>query len=493
MAEARNMNQPHRKDDSRKAQLLQKWNQLLEGIPSRTPQEKYNRSCLAQIMEAQSQYLQGMTEETRTSNVGGFTKYIFPLLRQTYPALIAPNIVSVQPVDAPISAVFYYDMVYQTNKGSTVAGDKFPQKFNRNYAGEFIDGELAANGDGTNYGSGGTALTYTVGFLPVRPFNTNRGWSVVVRQINNLTGATVQSAVDNGSGGFSGDVSAGAINYTTGQITGFRFTSVPSSGHQIKVFYYYDTEYNSNLGKMGLNITQVPLEVQSRKLTANWSAEAAEDMRAFHGEDVESALVSGMAKEIAMEIDRDIITDLFAASTGTQGFFDRTPPPGITETDHLRSMITQISTVSNIIHKKTVRSPANFVVTSPLISALLTQLTTHQDFKPLFSNDMSATSPTEAPAILTNPGDFGIYRTGTLSNKWTVFEDPFFDDDKMLIGLNGRDYLNAGYVWAPYVMLTMTQSFQDPNDFTIRKGLRTRYGKKLLRPEFYGRLTVSNM
>jgi hypothetical protein len=170
------------------------------------------------------------------------------------------------------------------------------------------------------------------------------------------------------------------------------------------------------------------------------------------------------------------------------------PPAGISELDHLRSMLTVISTVSNQIHKKTLRAPANFIVTSPDVSALLAQLTTHGDFRAAYvSGAESPYGPMDMPRPLSSQGQFGIYKVGTLQNKWMVYEDPFFQRDQMLIGLKGGSFLDAGYVWAPYIPLQVTQTFLDPNDFSLRKAMRTRYAKKLLRPEYYGQMRVTNL
>jgi hypothetical protein len=157
-------------------------------------------------------------------------------------------------------------------------------------------------------------------------------------------------------------------------------------------------------------------------------------------------------------------------------------------------MITVISTVSNQIHTKTLRAPANWIVTSPAVSALISQLTTHADFRPLWVSDgASPYGPADMPRPLTQYGQFGIYKTGTLMNKWMVYEDPYFTNNLMLVGLKGASFLDAGYVWAPYIPLQVTATFLDPSDFSLRKGLRTRYAKSVLRSEFYGQIRFLNL
>jgi len=478
--------------------LVRKWSEFLEGLPDRTEQDRYTLGVTAVLMENESQYLQNLTEETRTVNVGSFTKFIFPVLRRVFPNLIANEIVSVQPMTAPVGAVFFLDYVYGTTKGPTTAGDIFPRDFDRDYSSEYINGEILATGDGTNWGGTGNHLTATLAFNPVRALDTTRGYSVVVRELNATTGATVQEATDDGAGGFTFDPTganiAGTINYDNGAITDFSFQNAPATGNPVKAYYYYDGELNTKVPQINLDVKKAAVEAVPRRLKALWSAEAAEDLRAFHGVDAETEMVSAIAQEIALEIDREIIQQLFASSTGTTGTFDRVPPAGVNELDHLRAMITTISTVSNLIHKKTLRAPANWIVTSPEVSALLTQLTTHGDFRPLWvSGGESPYGPVDMPRPLTQHGQFSIYKVGTLMNKWLVYEDPFFTSDQMLIGLKGASYLDSGFVWAPYIPLQVTPTFLDPNDFSFRKGLRTRYASKLLRSEFYGSIRIQNL
>lgn len=480
-------------DQSYVGALIRKWGDFLEGLPDRTEQDRYTLGCTAMLMENESLWLQNLTEETRTVNVGSFTKFIFPVLRRVFPNLIANEIVSVQPMTAPVGAVFFADYIYGNSKGATTEGNVFPRDFDRDYSGEFVNGEQLATGDGTNYVNGANTLGGQLAWTPVRPLDAGRGFSVVLREVNASTGATVQEATDDAAGGFTGDTTAGVINYSNGSITGFEFSSAPANGNPIKAYYYYDGEMNTQVPEVRLDIKKSPVEAKPRRLKALWSSEAAEDLRAFHGLDAETEMVSMISQEIALEIDREIIQELFLNSNGTTASFDRIPPGGISEIDHLRALITQISTVSNLIYKKTLRAPANWIVTSPEVSALIAQLTTHGDFKPMWSGDMNPGSPIDPMRPRTSHGQFSVYKVGTLLNKWMVYEDPFFTRDRMMIGLKGGSFLESGFVWAPYVPLQVTPTFLDPSDFSFRKGLRTRYASKLLRPDFYGNLTIQNL
>jgi hypothetical protein len=181
-------------DQSYVGALIRKWSDFLEGLPDMTEQQRYILGCTAMLMENESLWLQSLTEETRTVNVGSFTKFIFPVLRRVFPNLIANEIVSVQPMTAPIGAVFFLDYVYGSTKGGTTEGDVFPRDFDRDYSGEFVNGEPLVTGDGTNFGGLGTALDANLAWNPVRPLDATRGFSVILREINASTGATVQEA-----------------------------------------------------------------------------------------------------------------------------------------------------------------------------------------------------------------------------------------------------------------------------------------------------------
>jgi hypothetical protein len=197
---------------------------------------------------------------------------------------------------------------------------------------------------------------------------------------------------------FTGNYSAGTLVLSTGVTRGPQVHRRADRCQQHpSAFYYYNGEMNSQIPQIQLNVRQSPVQAIPRRLKALWSSEAAEDLRAFHGVDAETEMVAVVAQEIALEIDREIIQDLFKNATGTTATFDRIPPAGINELDHLRAMLTQISTVSNLIHKKTLRAPANWIVTSPEVSALMAQLTTHGDFRPIWSSD------TPAPTALLTP------------------------------------------------------------------------------------------
>jgi hypothetical protein len=181
-------------DQSYVSALVQKWKPLLESVKG-----DHQRNVMAVLFENQSQYLQTLNEETRSTNVGSFLKFVFPILRRVWPNLIANEIVSIQPMTAPVGGIFYYELKYGTTKGTVTAGQNLIQNFNRFYSSEKIDSEVIGTGAGTSFSS-------TLDFTPVRAGTVK----VVAGSV---------SGVDNGAGLITGTgISSGTINYTSGAI-----------------------------------------------------------------------------------------------------------------------------------------------------------------------------------------------------------------------------------------------------------------------------------
>jgi len=451
--------------------LVQKWQPLLKGVRT-----EHTKNVMAVLYENQSQYLQNLNEETKSTNVGSFLKFVFPVLRRVFPTLIANEIVSVQPMTAPIGGIFYYELKYGTTKGKVTAGQKLIKDFNAYYSSEHIDEEVVGTGAGSNFSS-------TLDFTPVKA-------STVTVTADTVVGT------DDGLGNISGTGVSGTIDYTTGAIA-LAYTSPVGGGVEVVVEYDYNMECNSNIPQVNIDIELLEIKAKSRKLKALWCSEAADDLKAFHGLDAEAELVAGIAAEIALELDREIIDDLRLGATGYSGTYDVAVPSGASAIDHYRNLITALTIGANRIHKNSLRGPANFAVSSPDVCAYFEQLTTHGDFRP------AVAAPSEAPqAPVQQPHTFGVMYAGTVSAKYGLYKDPFFPvvnpgsgsgSGKILIGYKGPTFLDAGYVWAPYVPLQVTATFLDPNDMQYRKGLRTRYATKMVRPEFFGTINVTSL
>lgn len=463
-------------DKSYVSALVGKWSPLLQGI-----RQEHTKNVMAVLYENQSQYLSNLNEETRSTNVGSFLKFVFPVLRRVWPNLIANEIVSIQPMTAPVGGIFFYDLKYGTTKGKVAAGDTLIKDFNRFYSSESIDEEIVGVGVGTSFSSG-------LDFTPVRVS------TLIVCGYTDGTGALV-SGSDDGAGIILGTGVSGSINYDDGSVS-LEFDSAVSGNVIAK--YDYNSECNSNVPQVNIDIQLLEIRATTRKLKALWCSEAADDLKAFHGIDAEAEIVAGLAAEIALELDREIIEDLHTQATGYSGTFAASPiTAGHTQVEHFRNLITEITKGSNRIHKNSLRGPANFLVTSPDVSALIEQLETHGDFRPILAAPGSdTTSPVEAPHT------FGVYKVGTLSSKYVLYKDPFFPvvgagtgsgTGDITLGYKGNTFIDAGFVWAPYVPLQVTATFLDPDDFQFRKGMRTRYAKRMVRSEFYGNISVTGL
>lgn len=384
---------------------------------------------------------------------------------------------------APIGGIFYYELKYGTTKGKVTAGQRLIKDFNAYYSSEHIDAEVIGTGPAVSMSS-------TLDFTPVK--------ASTLKVSGTLGDGSTVAGADNGAGAITGTgIASGSVDYTTGAVA-ITFTSSVSAGTDVNATYDYNMECNSNVPQVNIDIELLEIKAKTRKLKALWCSEAADDLKAFHGIDAEAELVAGIAAEIALELDREIIEDLRANQTGYSGSYNiGAVPAGVSQIDHIRGLITELTKGANRIHKNSLRGPANFAVTSPDVSAYFEQLTTHGDFRPaMAAPDADVGGPVEQPHT------FGVYKVGTVSAKYTLYKDPFFPTSnvgsgsgsgEILLGYKGQTFIDAGYVWAPYIPLQITATFLDPDNFQFRKGLRTRYSVKMVRPEFYGKVTVNGL
>jgi len=249
--------------------------------------------------------------------------------------------------------------------------------------------------------------------------------------------------------------------------------------------------------EIDIKVESVAVTAQTRKLRARWSPELAQDLNAYHSLDAEVELTQILSEQIALEIDREILNDLLTQAD-TRFYWSRSPgdfvnkrtaaadSSGASFTGTVRewyeTLIETIIDVGNEIHRKTLRGSANFIVVSPEVATILEASVM---YRPSYSLDGEGQVQT--------PFSIGAEKVGTLSNRFTVYKDPYFPRNQVLVGYKGGSYLETGYVYAPYVPLIVTPTIFAPEDFTPRKGVMTRYGKKMVRSDFYGSVTCLNM
>lgn len=478
------------------AQLLEnKWGWIMEDI-----HDKWERRVMARICENEMNHLKEQTrnkgfmmEATAASAIPDYVKFVFPLIRRVWANLFANGLVSVQPMSAPIGGVFFWEYKYGTTKGTITAGDNMIENFDRFYSSERVWNEVVGTGTGAV-----ANFTGTVDWFPVKPYDTFGQAGI---EFTTLVGGVAKRIYDgDGSGTLTGDTGAAStVTYSTGDFD-VTFDGNADSGIPVYANYFFAMESASaNVPEMNIDISLQPVQAWSRKIKALWSAESADDLRAMLGMDIEGELVGGLASEVALEIDREIIHDLDVAASATSNVdtFDATVPPGTSPVEHYSGIMTKFDKIATEIHRLTKRGPGNWIVCATDVATVISALSRHGDFKGVFDQ-----APHIEPGMGTGgrpnfplpaaPNGYGVYAAGTLQNRWRVIVDPYMTAGSAVVGLKGASFLDSGYAYAPYVPLQVTSTFLDPANFQARKGLRTRYATKLLNSNFYGKLTVSN-
>jgi hypothetical protein len=87
----------------------------------------------------------------------------------------------------------------------------------------------------------------------------------------------------------------------------------------------------------------------------------------------------------------------------------------------------------------------------------------------------------------------GITKIGSFQSRYTIYKNPYMTENVMLMGFRGNQFLETGAVYAPYIPLIMTPLVYDPNNFTPRRGVMTRYAKKIVRPEFFAKIYIADL
>jgi hypothetical protein len=277
----------------------------------------------------------------------------------------------------------------------------------------------------------------------------------------------------------TGTTGATKFDHSTGMVT-VHLSSGSVTGLIPRADYEYDLENNPFQPEITLSLDSDSVSAVTRKLKTSWSLEAAQDLKAVHNIDAEGTLTDLMADEMVAEIDREIINDLIvAASIRATHNFATAAGASVNFTDRNIALLYKVLEVANIIHRTTLRGPANWMVTSADISSKFEQL---NDFR-------------GSDALATEGLDIGITSAGTIQGKLKLYKDPLFPNCKILLGFKGNSVLDSGYFYAPYIPLLSTPTVLDPNSFTPSKGIMTRYGKKLIEDGglYYGVITVSNL
>jgi hypothetical protein len=536
---------PHDYNRTQKAEAMKyiaKWEPtgLLEGLD-----EKREKPHLAVLLENQARQI--VTEANRTgtaSNSEEWAGVALPLVRRIFSSIAAKDFVSIQPMNLPSGLVFFLDFKYGTSQPGFFANQ------GKNSQKDSVFGITDADKGGEAgtqglYGAGrfsysindysSSTLSFTGSLSRINSTKFFTGSVNMTSDINYDTNFSasyksntklrkVYISTDSLSGfdplGVRAFTVTGTnINDTFQQFTSYDLTnsrivfivSGSTTISNVKVNYHKQptdlTRGDFEEGKtqaggadQDLPIPEINLEMRSeaitsktRKLKAKWTPEFAQDLNAYHSIDAEAELTSMLSEYISQEIDLEILDMLvseaqtverwsarigFAYDPGSSTFTNAaTTGQFYNQGTWFQTIGTKMQKVSNEIHRLTMRGGANFIVTSPTIATILESI-------PGYAADTNGDQAKFA---------MGVQKVGLLNSRFTVYKNPYMTENLLLMGYRGAQFLETGAVYAPYIPLIMTPLVYDPENFTPRKGIMTRYAKKMVRPEYYGKIYVHGL
>lgn len=348
------------------------------------------------------------------------------------------------------------------------------------------------------------------GVMNLRKLNKRGSWDPTSGLFtpDPIGGTHVQMVIRLSNGGTAPQPNATASTKVTASAAISDALSVNSDGSTLTI-PSFESDFAINppsptIPEIDIKIESVAVTATTRKLRARWSPEMAQDLTAFYNIDVEVELTNILSEHITLDIDREILNDLLTQANAANLYWSRAPgkivnkvtgaealqssalSPGpmayVNIQDWYQTLLETITDAANTISKKTLRGSANFIVTSPDVCTILEHLTTYKGAYKIDTDGQVQDSMT-----------IGAESVGTLNNRYTVYKDPYFPANRILVGLKGNTFLESGYIYAPYVPLILTPVIYAQEDFTPRKGIMTRYGKKMVRADFYATVTVLDM
>ena len=256
----------------------------------------------------------------------------------------------------------------------------------------------------------------------------------------------------------------------------------------------------ADIPEIDIKVNSVSIEAETKKLKAKWTPELQQDIQAYQNLDAEVELTSILSEHVALEIDQEVLEDLIKGATAGTYYWSRRPGKFLTRdtgagisssanesimgadftgnvSQWYETLLETINDVSAQIHRKTLRGGANFLVVSPEMANIL-EMTA--GFRASVTHDEDR-------------GEAGTVKIGAINKKWDIYVDPYFIRNVILVGRKGSGFLESGYVFAPYVPLQVTPTIYGTEDFVPRKGVMTRFGRKMVRPDFYGLVVVLDM
>jgi len=541
---------PWQSQQGESARLASKWEKsgLLEGLAD------YNKTNMAMMLENQAKQL--VVEQSQTGTGGTFTPgtgeqwagVALPLVRKVFGQIASKEFVSVQPMSLPAGLVFFLDFQYGTDKTpfssgnslygtATQVGDSgfgnaasgglygagrfgysmnlFSQSITVTTASDVASASFAqvnfdANFTASNSWIGGTdaALTgvkaITVATSSISSSldaNAVRDIYIVssslvltadnLNQFNYLSGGNVVLFVSASTAEIVGPTSAWVVYYNKKTADNLRGDFEDGANANNSAFA---SNQSINIPQINVQLRSETIAAKTRKLKAQWTPEFAQDLNAYQNLDAEAELTSLLSEYISLEIDLEILdmlienaptSEVWSAKVGNQlnaagtSLTSNTAGVYYTQMSWFQTLGIKLQKVSNIIHQRTLRGGANFMVVSPTVATILESI-------PGFAADTDGAADNMKYA-------FGVQKIGQLNSRYKVYKNPYMLENVILMGFRGNQFLETGAVYAPYIPLIMTPLVYDPSTFTPRKGIMTRYAKKMVRPEFYGIVKVADL
>jgi len=521
--------------------LANKWKRsgLLQGIENDT-----EKAHMAQLLENQAKQL---VLESNTTNQGGATftagageqyaAVALPLVRKVFGQIAAKEFVSVQPMSLPAGLIFFLDFQYGNTKAPFAAGDSLYGKNSQNniFSNDATGGLYGAGrfGYSTNQfavvsASGvfsGTTASSSLTLADVN-YDSSLSASIAAGGIYKISVATsslsafdvngVRAFVVSGSGVNPANLLQNFTRLTAAGTVDFYYTGSAPTLTAASVLYNKQTKDNNRgdfedstagtfsipnaasatdivIPEFNIQMKSDTIAAKTKKLKASWTPEFSQDLNAFQSIDAEAEVTSLMSEYISLEIDMEILdmliqnaptTEYWSAKVGqdfTNGAFTNVNNAGLyyTKMSWFQTLGIKMQKISNAIHQKTLRGGANFMVVSPTVATVLESI-------PGFAADTDGDAAKMSYA-------FGVQKVGMINSRYKVYKNPYMTENIILMGFRGNQFLETGAVYAPYIPVMTTPLVYDPETFTPRKGIMTRYAKKMVRPEFYAKIVVADL
>lgn len=502
----------HQKLSNEARRMADKWEKsgLLEGL------EGHERNSMAVLLENQAGQL--LNEASATQTTAGLESWAgvaLPLVRKVLGQIAAKNFVSVQPMNLPAGLVFFMDFQYGTAQGDralneSIYGDTTSSSAPQDGfygAGRFAYSSkpVVANAAAVGAVTQATASATDLDFEETASGTVFATYTFAHAGLTNPDLNAVRSWVPSGSGMTSylpqftklDGANVVFVAPLASTLAGVTYTTQPVQDNRGDFEDRDPIQGGSSPDGTNLNIPEINIQLRSetiaaktRKLKAVWSPELAQDLNAYHSIDAEAELTAMLSDHISLEIDLEILdmlivnattTDYWSAKIGDvwngSSFTSINTGTAWTNMTWFQTLGQKMQRVSNRIHQLTLRGGANFAVVSPTVATILETI-------PGF---MAGTNGDKMEFAA------GVSQVGSFQNRFQIYKNPYMTENIVLMGFRGANFLETGAVYAPYIPLLMTPLVYDPDNFTPRRGVMTRYAKKVVRPEFFGKVVIDGL